>query len=121
MYYILKDGHCFTRLSGGLNGPIKAAQEHYEDGDEWWTALQDSESTAAGMALLLTDYPRTYYEKGQHIKRMLEEQHERPTQAARYTLAQFNQDCEAVRLDVQAITAQCKSIAGMTASRLIKT
>ena len=54
MYYILKDGHCFTRLSGGLNGPIKAAQEHYEDGDEWWTALQDSESTAAGMALLLT-------------------------------------------------------------------
>lgn len=110
VYYILKDGYCFTRLSGGLNAPIKAAQEHYDDGDEWWTALQESDSTAAGMALLLSDYPRTYYEKGQHIKRMLEEQHERPVQAARYKLAQFNQACEAVGLDVQAITAQCKSI-----------
>lgn len=96
------------QLSGGLHAHIELARGSTPD--EWCVAMQQSTSVAQGMQCLLDEHPKEYFERGKHIKCMLELKHAPAPLPPKYSMAQFNADADAVKVDLRAITASSKSI-----------
>ena len=96
------------QLSGGLHAHIELARGPTPD--EWCVAMQQSTSVAQGMQCLLDEHPKEYFERGKHIKGMLELKHAPAPLPPKYSMAQFNADADAVKADLRAITASSKSI-----------
>ena len=96
------------QLSGGLHAHIELARGPTPD--EWCVAMQQSTSVAQGMQCLLDEHPKEYFERGKHIKGMLELKHAPAPLPPKYSMAQFNADADAVKADLRSITASSKSI-----------